>query len=106
MNLVNIFLSGKKKPNKKKEKKKTTKGHCTTRKSTNTNGIIEGFFHRYFGVIFTDQILSIANSVSIYRHKYFVSIYRGNASRNRRNLKKPNSMMMCKFLLMILPIKL
>jgi hypothetical protein len=39
----------------------------------------------YFMVIFTDQIFSIANSIGIYRQKYYVDIYRGNPNQNRRN---------------------
>jgi hypothetical protein len=48
-------------------------------------------------VIFTDWIVSIAN---------FVSIYRENHNRNRRNFKKPNNTMTCKFLRTPLPMKL
>jgi len=49
------------------------------------------FFHRYFVVIFTNWIFSIANSIGKYRQKYVVGIYWGNLNQNRRNEKKKQS---------------
>jgi hypothetical protein len=45
------------------------------------------FFYRYFVLIFTDRIFSIANFVGINWWKYVVGIYRGNPNPNRRNKK-------------------
>jgi hypothetical protein len=42
----------------------------------------------YFGVIFINQIDSIANSIDIYQHNISVGKYRENPRRNKRNLKK------------------
>jgi hypothetical protein len=78
----------------------------TTRKSTNTDRITDDFFYRYFAMIFTDWIYSIANPVSIYRWKHSISIYRGNPSWNIKNFKKQSSVMTYKFLWMTLPTKL
>jgi len=79
----------------------------TARKSMNTNRIINSFFRWYFRVIFTNRILSIANFL-IFTNRKFSSIYTEgiDPSWNRRNLKKPSNTMMCKFLWMILPMKL
>ena len=72
----------------------------------NTNWITDNFFRQYFVLIFTDQIFSIANSVGIYRQKYFIGIYQGNPSRNRKTFIKPNRKISFKFLWMILQLEL
>jgi hypothetical protein len=78
----------------------------TTKKSTIQTKSLTKKIYLYFGVIFTDQIDSIANSIDIYQHDISVGKYRENPRWNKRNSKKSKSTMMCNFLWMLLPTKL
>ena len=78
------------------------------RKSMNTNGIINSFFS--IGILgwylLTEFYLSLTSLV--FTDKKFSSVYTEgiDPSWNRKNLKKSNNTMTCKFLWMVLPMKL
>ena len=63
-------------------------------------------FCRYFTMLFTDWIFSLAKIIGIHWQNHSVGIYRGNDRQNINNFKKQSSAMTWKFLWMILPMKL